>query len=271
MKILILSLIFAMTLIQQTLQAQEYLILENEEVVAVSIQTIEKNRIVFKKLSPEDTTSYFIKSESVIAIGMGIDAFSKAKTMRNIKTSWLSGNDGQSYFIVPREGEVLQVKIDSINQTSVFFHFTKTADTTGYFLKKESISLISKFDLKEKSIKNELYSLEGLMPSEIRKKAYEDASGNYKKYTTSAHASFIAGLTVVYGLPVPLVTSLIEPADHNLDYPVPQLMENKTYKKAYLSKAHSIKAGKAWTYYAAGAGTTFGLSVIVIFLMAATR
>jgi len=99
-----------------------------------------------------------------------------------------------------------------------------------------------------------------------------DAMRYYKGYKGAGTASFIAGIFWLYGLPVPIATSLTKP--RNAFYYAPDLklyQNNQQYASGFNKGAHRKKAGKAWANYGLGAVTTVGLAfgLLIIALGAA--
>lgn len=92
-----------------------------------------------------------------------------------------------------------------------------------------------------------------------------DAERFYKGYKGAGTGSYFAGLLLYYGLPVPIVTSLSAPKNARYFVPDQKLYElNPEYAAGYNHKARRMKQGKAWSNFGYGAGTTVGVSVILV-------
>jgi hypothetical protein len=94
---------------------------------------------------------------------------------------------------------------------------------------------------------------------------FEDAAKYYKGYRPIAIGSYVAGLTTLYGIPVPLIGASVPPK--NLEKFVPDIQRFKNdpdYARGFSTSAKNIKSKKAWSNYGYGVATTSGLYVILI-------
>lgn len=95
-----------------------------------------------------------------------------------------------------------------------------------------------------------------------------DAQTYFRGYTGAATSSFCAGMGIIYGLPVPIATSLTPPANARLFVPDADLYQrNAAYAQGFNKKSHQIKINKVWSNYGYGAATSVGvtLGLILIF------
>jgi hypothetical protein len=87
-----------------------------------------------------------------------------------------------------------------------------------------------------------------------------DARQYYTGYKGSSISSFFGGMSIVYGLPIPLLTSISSPKNYYLFAPnLNALEKNKEYAFGFKNRAHKIKAGKAWANYGYGMATSTGI------------
>ena len=96
-----------------------------------------------------------------------------------------------------------------------------------------------------------------------------DAKNLYKGWKSAAIGSYFSGLILFYGLPVPVISSVIPPANVNLYAQKENAMKyNNEYARGFKTRAHLMKAGKVWANYGYGVGTTLGvtLGLIVLFI-----
>jgi hypothetical protein len=92
-----------------------------------------------------------------------------------------------------------------------------------------------------------------------------DARMYYQGYKGTSLGSFAAGLFFIYGLPVPIVTSLTRANNAYLYNPNQEALKlNMAYAQGYQTRANRIKAGKAWSNFGLGAATTTALTVALI-------
>ena len=98
-----------------------------------------------------------------------------------------------------------------------------------------------------------------------------DARKFYRGYKGAATGSFISGLFTIYGLPVPIITSLTRPTNAHLFVPDYKVYgNNPDYAMGFNKQAQDMKAGKVWTNYGYGVGTSLGLTLVLIFLLLST-
>lgn len=97
----------------------------------------------------------------------------------------------------------------------------------------------------------------------------KDARTYFRGYTSAATSSFCAGMGLIYGLPVPVATSLTPPATARLFVPDADLYQrNAAYAQGFNKKSHQIKINKVWSNYGYGAATSIGvtLGLFLIFI-----
>ncbi len=93
----------------------------------------------------------------------------------------------------------------------------------------------------------------------------QDAKQFYRGYKGAGTGSFFAGLFVIYGLPVPIITSISAPQNVHQFVPDNELYRlNPAYAAGFNDKAKKMKAGKAWGNFGIGAGVTVGLSFAIL-------
>jgi hypothetical protein len=94
-----------------------------------------------------------------------------------------------------------------------------------------------------------------------------DAEMYYRGYKGAGTGSFFAGMFFLYGLPVPIATSLTKPRNAMFYAPDLKLYQtNPQYASGFNERAHRKKAGKAWANYGFGALTIIGIGVAFIFV-----
>ncbi len=94
-----------------------------------------------------------------------------------------------------------------------------------------------------------------------------DARMYYQGYKGTSIGSFAAGLFFIYGLPVPIVTSLTRANNAYLYNPNQEALKlNMAYAQGYQTRANRIKAGKAWSNFGLGMGTTVVITAAIIFV-----
>lgn len=92
-----------------------------------------------------------------------------------------------------------------------------------------------------------------------------DAQIYYKGFKGAGTGSFIGGVFTIYGLPVPIVTSLTPASSARFYVPDQDLyFRNRDYAAGFDKQAHRIKAGKAWTNYGLGFVTTVGVTTVLL-------
>lgn len=98
-----------------------------------------------------------------------------------------------------------------------------------------------------------------------------DARNYFKGYSGAATSSFCAGMGIIYGLPVPIATSLTPPANARMFVPDADLYQrNGAYAQGFNKKAHQIKINKVWSNYGYGAATSVGATLALILYFFAT-
>jgi len=98
-----------------------------------------------------------------------------------------------------------------------------------------------------------------------------DAKKFYKGYKGAGTSSYLAGLFIVYGLPIPIITSISRPANARLYAPNQEAYKvNPNYMYGFNRKSHNIKAGKAWANYGYGAATSVGIGLALVIIALAT-
>lgn len=99
----------------------------------------------------------------------------------------------------------------------------------------------------------------------------QDASRFYRGYKATGTSSFFAGFFLIYGLPVPIITSISPPKNVQQFAPDNDLYRlNPAYAAGFNNKAKQMKAGKAWGNFGIGAGITVGLSLAFIIVALST-
>lgn len=92
-----------------------------------------------------------------------------------------------------------------------------------------------------------------------------DAERFYRGYKGAGTFSYFAGLALIYGLPVPILVSLAPPKNAQYFVPDQKLYEfNEAYAAGFNHKANKIKQSKSWSNFGYGAGTTVGVTVVML-------
>ncbi len=255
-------LVFFLLLVMVSVSAQEYILLKTGDKITANIISIANDNLSFKLFDEADTTLYFLKKENILAIGFGSDIYKRLKGVKQKNASAIKPTTAITLpdFIYPKTEEKIKVYIDSITPTQVLFKMTSSTDTSQYAINKSDVFQICFRELQSTETTDEpVYTNQ-----ELRLKGQQDARIYYTGYKTPASIAFLSGILLIYGLPFPIVSSLVEPAEYSLGYPDLKLAKQPIYANAYRTSAHGTKAGKVWVNYAAGVGTTFALIIFAI-------
>lgn len=92
-----------------------------------------------------------------------------------------------------------------------------------------------------------------------------DARLYYRRYGGAATGTFLATFpgSPLLGLCVATATSFTPPSPKRFTYPNTDLLTIEAYKKGYAERAHSIKAGKAWSNWLIGTAVTLAVYGLV--------
>lgn len=91
---------------------------------------------------------------------------------------------------------------------------------------------------------------------------YLDADRYYRGYKGAGTLSYISGLFVLYGLPVPIISSLVKPTNTRIYVPRPtDYQTNAAYAAGFNQRATSMKRSKVWANYGYGVGTVLILLI----------
>lgn len=102
--------------------------------------------------------------------------------------------------------------------------------------------------------------------NDFSKLTYQDGRNDairfYKGYKAAGTASFCGGIMTIYGLPIPIATSLSKPANAPKFAPNPQAYyANQEYAQGFNFEASRLKTNKIWMNYGIGAATSTGLAL----------
>jgi hypothetical protein len=256
-------LVLFLLLVVFSVSAQEYILLKTGDKITANIISITNDNLSFKLFDEADTTLYFLKKENVLAIGFGSDIYKRLKGVKQKNESAIKPINAVALpdFIYPKTEEKIKVHIDSITPTHVLFRMASSTDTSQYAINKSDVFQICFRELQSTETTDEpVYTSQ-----ELRLKGQQDARVHYNGYKAPATIAYLTGLFIIYGLPFPIVSSLVEPAEYSLGYPNINLAKQPIYANAYKTTAHGIKAGKVWVNYGAGMATTFAIVILLAF------
>lgn len=95
--------------------------------------------------------------------------------------------------------------------------------------------------------------------------ARQDSQLNYTGQNSGA--GWVTATTIItsplIGLIPAVVISNSPPADHNLNYRNPELMQNYEYASCYREEAHQTKRRKVWRNYGIGAGVWLAIILLL--------
>ena len=96
-----------------------------------------------------------------------------------------------------------------------------------------------------------------------------DAMQFYRGYKLASAASFVGGTNLIFGLPIPVITSLAGANNAYKYAPNPRVLQvNPAYSKGFSRRANKMKARKVWANYAYGAGTTVAFFTLLVLAIA---
>lgn len=231
------------------LHAQEYVVTTAGENLVVSILSVQYDRVVFRQLEENDTTTYFLPKDKINAIGFGSDVM---KRMRQpvFKTEQIIRDPARPVnfaYIYPVNAEPVVATIDSMTSEQVRFRMAFSSDTTVYFMRKEQIAQIT-FKALDTGTPGKPREQQDMSPGALKARAKKDAHKYYKGYRA---ASIVAFCTAFYpatpgGTVFSIVSTCVPPRDNSLGIPDPELKKERVYMQTYKTEAHKIKAGKVW-------------------------
>jgi hypothetical protein len=246
--------------------AQDYMLTETNENLVVTIRSFGNQQIVFRLFDESaDTTEYMINRKDVKAIGFAGDVLKRMKqvTFKPDKLYNMADSSRHPCFIYMTDNPApLSVFMDSLTPEQVRFRLANATDTTLYFMKRTEVAQITFKEVLLNSSGAE--SIEAMSDRELQLQAISDAHIHYKGYKAAATISFISGLTVVYGLPFPIISSIVSPAEESLGFPDSRLMQKPAYAESYRKAARHIKSNKVWSNYGYGLGTLVGIYVVAL-------
>jgi len=168
--------------------------------------------------------------------------------------------------IVRRNGEEIESKVIEITPAEIKYKKLDNLDGPLFTINKSDVFMIMYangtkdiFNQPDKTINAENENTDMYVQGKI------DAVEYYKGYVSAGTGCFFAGLLVGYllGWIPALICSQTPPADENLNYPDPELIDNHAYKKGYVEEAFRIKRNKVWVNYAIGGGVWAAIYILI--------
>ena len=164
--------------------------------------------------------------------------------------------------IVKTNGERLQVTDIQYTDSTISFRYY-AAPNGNYFLLnlrevvevRYSDGRVAVFDARNSNKPNNNENA-NLFGGDMYQKAIRDASIFYHGYVTPMILTGVSAAACgpVCGLVPAFFTTKTPPKSHNLGYPNPELMNNRPYVDAYISRSWQIKRNKVWLGYGIGVG-----------------
>lgn len=162
--------------------------------------------------------------------------------------------------IVKTNGERLQVTEIQLADSTISFRYYATPNGNYFLIHFREIAEIQYSDGRIEVFGNRKPDKSPTTSNsdDMYHKAVQDADLFYRNYTTPMVLTSVsaAACSPVCGLIPAFFITKTPPKRFNLGYPNPELMNDRTYADAYVSRSWQIKRNKVWLGYGIGVGVS---------------